>query len=36
MKLFKTYSKKNIVEEDLIVKGIEQARNMTYWFSERF
>ena len=27
---------KNIVQEDYIVKGIEQARDMAYWYSERF
>jgi len=36
MKNRRNFLKKNIVKEDLIVKGIEQARDMTYWFSERF
>ncbi len=36
MKRKGNFLKKNLVKEDLIVKGIEQARDMTYWFSERF
>lgn len=28
--------KKNLVKEDMIVKDIEKARDMAYWFSERF
>ena len=36
MKNKRNFFKKNLVKEDMIVEGIERARDMTYWFSERF
>ena len=36
MKRKGSFLKKNYIKEDVIVKGIEQARDMTYWYSERF
>ena len=36
MKLKTNRFKKNLVREDYITKAIEQARDMTYWYSERF
>jgi len=36
MKNKRNFLKKSIIKGDIITKGIEQARDMTYWFSERF
>ena len=30
------FLKKNHLNEDIMVKEIEHARDMTYWYSERF